>query len=80
MKIDIINSIDIDCLESAISKAGDFYCMAMNDQTCLQLSCNSHGKCVSYMAGEKTYTRYLRHTIAIDNTLPYGHIVFLKEC
>lgn len=80
MKINIINRLDLDCLDVAIGKAQPFDYLVMNSQTRLAVSCNSHGLCISYVTGKnKSYSKYKHILILIDESLQDGEVKFVKE-
>lgn len=80
MKINIINRLDLDCLDAAIGKAQPFDYLVMNSQTKLEVDCNSHGLCVNYMSGKnKSYSRYKGILILVDESLRDGEVKFVKD-
>lgn len=75
MKINVINRIDLSCLDAAIAKAGDFDYLVMNSQTLLQNSLALTWQ----VSKDKICYKYKGFNIAISESLPDGEIKIVKE-
>lgn len=79
MHINIIKRLDLDCLDSAISKALPFDYIVMNSQTKLEIACNSHGQGINYSVGNnKSYFKYRQYKVLVDESMANGEVRFVK--